>query len=685
METINLDSRTQAIIDEDIKRKRARSGQHQEMTFGQYLDRVKSDPLIAQNSPSRLLEIIMPAGLEEIPEHERWLGATRRYKLFSQKLFGIDRPIEEVVRYFTAGAEKLSTGKQLLLLVGPPASGKSSFVSMLKRALENYSLRPVFMIRGCPMFEEPLHLLPRYQREDFKKETGIKIEGDLCPHCKFRLDTEYKAEDGVVRWWDFPVETFTFSVQGTRGIGSFEPSDEKSSDVTELVGRENIAVSSTKGPTHPLAFSLSGELEKSNRGLFEGRELIKADEKILWVFISAAEEKEIKVQGSTLPHISIDLVLIGHTNLVELNKFSSRQENEALHDRIFVVPFPYPIRVKDEVAVYWKLIQEESSFGNLRKCHIAPGVLKMAAIFAVLTRLTRSDMIEPLTKLKVYNGEKALIDIPDKDKRPVDIRAIIEEGQAPQEINKREGMFGLSSRDTLAALNTALVEQPEGGCLTPLKAVRALRGVFKHRMGLSPNEVERYLNLLSASEGGSVMVEFKQFVVETVQKAFLRSHQDLARKRFNNYIEALKIYRASKRKYVGGQEFELPRHEFTNKPIDPKQLATKILEPVEKHIPPNGVHGSEAEQFRGEVLEFMAGRKDFTYEDYSPLARAVDKAILEESRSQLLTVITPDKLKGSEEDKRAKDLFDALTEGPEAFCPICAREMIEKAAEFLNE
>src|SRR3989344_4036165 len=672
------------IIERDAERKRTRKSAEKVLTFRDYLNLLKEDPRIAQNSPGRLLEIILSYGTTEVPEKERWSiddgePVSVRYGLFTKKLFGVDKPIFQVVKYFKAGANRLSTGKQILLLVGPTASGKSTFVNILKRALENYEARQVFAIDGCPMLEEPLHLLPRHLRAEFETELGIRIEGDLCPVCRYKLKEEFTQEDGVVRWYDVPVKTFRFSIQGTRGIGSFEPSDEKSQDITELVGRENIAISSTKGPDHPLAYSLTGELEKANRGICEGRELIKADEKLLWVFISVAEEKEIKVQGSSFPHLHVDTIVIGHTNLTEYKKFSTKQENEALHDRMFVVQFPYPLEIKKEVAIYQKLIQQESDFNRISKSHIAPGAFELAALFAILTRLSPSEMgIDVLTKAKIYNGDRALTEIRDKDKKPIDTRELREEGQSSDDIMKREGMFGLSSRDILSAINTALVKQ-NNGCLTPLTVIRALRDLFEHRMGYSPEEVKRFKELLSAGEGGSVITEFREFVIRSVSKAYLKAYQDLARELFKRYVNEVKFYREQKRKHVRGH-FDVAREDITGRPKEPE---IKFMRSIEEHIP---IAESEADVFRGEVLEFVASNPGFSFETYTTLARAVEEKLLADSRATLTLVLASDKPKDSEAKKRADDLFSELTQKDGlGFCPICAKEVVEKAAEFLSE
>ncbi|OGZ11208.1 MAG: hypothetical protein A3D67_00410 [Candidatus Lloydbacteria bacterium RIFCSPHIGHO2_02_FULL_51_22] len=672
----------QDLMERDLARKRKKAGEQREMTFQNFLEVVMADPLIAQNSPARILEMVEAAGTEDIKEHERWLGVDKRYSLFSSKLFGVEKAIAEIMNYLRAGANRLSTGKQILLLVGPTASGKSTFAGILKRALENYALRPVYAIKGCPMHEDPLHLLPRNMREDFTKETGITIEGDLCPHCRLHLEEESKKDGkgGIVNCWEMPVELFRFSIQGTRGIGSFEPSDEKSSDVSELVGRENIAISSTKGADHPLAWSLSGELEKANRGICEARELIKAEEKLLWIFISVAEEKELKVQGSGFPHISVDTVVIGHTNLTEYRKFAARQENEALHDRIYVVPFPYPLRIKEEVAIYKKLITTESNFVNLKKCHIAPGALEIAAIFAVLTRLVKSKMdVDTLTKLKLYNGDKALTEIRDKEKRPIDLRELLEEGQRDDDIAKREGMFGVSSRDVLAALNMALVEEVRSGksCLTPLKTIRALRDVFHHRMGYTPEEVQRFMELLSSSEGGSVMTEYKDLVKKTVSRAFLKAYSDLARELFRQYIAEIAFHRSITRKYTSGQTFELRRDEVTGKPKPPD---IKLMRAIEAQM---NISDAEADTFRGEVLEFKAGSPGFSFDSYDTLARACENKLLHDARATLLLVLDPNKPKEKESEKRIGDLFTAMEE--KGHCSVCAKEFVEKAHEFLSE
>ncbi|OGD30631.1 hypothetical protein A2833_03440 [Candidatus Azambacteria bacterium RIFCSPHIGHO2_01_FULL_44_55] len=684
------------IIQEDADRKRDRQKLHREITFREYIkDYVAADACIVQNSPSRILEINQDAGITEVPENERWFGADKRYELY-RELYGIDHVIIQVISHFKVGASKGSTGKQVLVLVGPPGSGKSTIVKINMQALEDYRKKPIFMIKNCPKFEEPLHLIPRYMRPEVALRSedcpeypdcrhkhlhlGVKIEGDLCQVCRHLLEDNFKDSDGVIRWWDVPVETFTFSIQGRRGIGSFEPSGEKVADVNALTGRENIGITSTSGYNHPLAFELCGEIPAGERGITEGREILACDPEVLRVFFSVAEEKELKVQGSSFPHLSVDTMVIGHTNLTVFKEFSHNKKYEGLHDRFFIVPVPYPLRIKDEVQLYRKLIERESNFVKLKRCHIAPGTLELAAAFAVMTRLTASSTgIDLLTKAKVYNGDKILSELEDKEKKPIDRTHLLEEGQSLADISKREGMFGVSSRTILAALNTALSQEADtNGCLTPLAAIKALREVFDHRMGFSSEEIDRFKMFLSAGDMKNVMSEYEEFVVKTITKAYLRGFRDLAEALFWRYLKEVGLYLGQKARLIKGQVLTIERDPITNKP---READKKFMRSIEEEIPWTE---QEAEVARGELFIYKAIHPNFDYNYYSPLALACEKRLMKDSGPNLNIVISDDMPKNEEAKARRRDLFEALIEM--GFCERkCIKEVIERAREFIHK
>ena len=95
--------------------------------------------------------------------------------------------------------------------------------------------------------------------------------------------------------------------------------------------------------------------------------------------------------------------MISHTNETEFNEFLGNKKSEALHDRMIMVRIPYNLQVSQEERIYEKLLYQIS----LHDVHIAPHTLRVAATFAVLSRLEEPKTVGlSLTKkLKLYDGE----------------------------------------------------------------------------------------------------------------------------------------------------------------------------------------------------------------------------------------------------------------------------------------
>lgn len=184
-----------------------------EGTFAEYLEIVKEQPWVAQSAHSRVYNMIKDSGIE--------VNGVKRYNFFSGQLFGLEESLERLIEeYFHPAAKRLDVRKRILLLMGPVSGGKSTLVSLLKRGLETYSLKSqgaIYAIKGCPMHEDPLHLIPQYLREDFYEEYGIRIEGNLSPLNLMRLEKEYgnRIEDVIVA---FLASIFTAGYNDKPGV-----------------------------------------------------------------------------------------------------------------------------------------------------------------------------------------------------------------------------------------------------------------------------------------------------------------------------------------------------------------------------------------------------------------------------------------------------------------------------------
>jgi serine protein kinase len=477
----------------------------------EYMEEVVKHPEIAMLAPARIYNMIIKKGTEPVPENRKTKGYEDmvKYNFFDGQIFGSYEPIHDLMKFLKAAAKRTETGKRILMLMGPVSGGKSTIAALIKRGLEMDDT-PMFAIQGCPIHEDPLHAVPYQFRDEWNKKLGVKIEGELCPVCQLKLDNDFTDEAGVARWHEFPVEMIKISEQRRNCIGTFTPSDPKSQDITELIGRVNMAKLHMYGESDPRAYQFDGELQVANRGVIEYIEILKADIKFHHVLITLAQEQVIKAPG--FPQMYLDELILSHTNQTEFDKFKSDSANEALHDRMYYVKVPWNDTIKDEIKIYQKLIAN-SEFSDV---HISPGALEVAAQFAILTRLYPSKKVNAIQKMKLYNGEYLEEFTKGKDK---DIKLIREEGR-----ENGECMSGISPRFITNAINIALgqkenVETGEDnnykGCITALDMVRALRDNFDHHMGGQEKEKEKYMQLLINKED-SVVSEYKEFAKKEV-------------------------------------------------------------------------------------------------------------------------------------------------------------------------
>ncbi len=414
-------------------------------TFKDYFEIVAEEPRAARLSHARVFDMINSAGCETLPNGDR------RYNFFSDQLFGIEKPLEQLVDYFASAASRLEVRKRILLLMGPVGGGKSSIVTILKRGLEEATRHEegaVYAIAGCPMHEEPLHLIPEALRPEIEREYGIYVEGDLCPACRVMLEESYEG-----RIENVPVQRVVFSEKNRVGIGTFAPSDPKSQDISELTGSIDLSTIGSYGSeSDPRAYRFDGELNIANRGVMEFVEMLKADEKFLYNLLTLSQEQSIKTGRFAM--IYADEVIMSHTNENEYQHFINNKRSEALHDRIILIKVPYNLRVTDEIRIYEKLLKQSSLTG----VHIAPETLRVASMFAVLSRLEQSKSagMSPMKKLKLYDGEE----VEDFSQR--DVKELQEEAL-------REGMDGISPRYVINALSRALARDGIR-CLNPIDA-----------------------------------------------------------------------------------------------------------------------------------------------------------------------------------------------------------------------
>ncbi len=477
-----------------------------EGTFADYLDMV-SDGLVKPRLSHHLVyDAILARGVAQSDE-----SGSARYTLFDDKVYGQDDTIDSIVEYFASSSRRLEIRKRILLLLGPPASGKSTLVALIKEALEEFTRTDegaVYAIKGCPMQEDPLHLAPHSLRPKLQAEHGIYVEGDLCPRCRYMVRTEYRGRIGEV-----PVTRVVFSEQEAIGIGYYVATS-AASDASLLVGSVDTAqLEGDRLEVAGKAFRLDGELNVANRGLMEFVEIFKADPHMLTTLLGLAQEQLIKMErfGS----VYADEVVVGHTNEGDFKAFMEDPYSEALRDRIMRIYVPYNLRVRDEVKIYRKLLASS----GLDRVHVPPLTLPAISAFAVMSRLdppTRQG-VSLIDKLRAYDGQE----VPNFSRQDV-----INEKRALPE----EGLNGISPRSVMNRLSARAI-MPGITCISPLNALDSIWQGRNENVSMSDEDSARYIEFVREA-----VDDYSQRAIQDVKRAFDERFEETASNVLDDYL-----------------------------------------------------------------------------------------------------------------------------------------------------
>ena len=629
-------------------------GKHQERekpekfsgNLGEYLKKLEEDAGIAQLAHKRLYEAIAEKGITRMsPADARcsklFGGAElKTYDHFQGKFFGMERSLAKIMRFLRSASLKGEESRQVLLLLGPVGAGKSALMEHIKLVLEE--CEPMYHIEGCPIHEEPLHLVPRSLRDQFQKIYGLRIEGDLCPVCRYKLKEDFGNDYTLM-----PIAQSSFSVRGRRGVGVVPPMDANSQDVTILIGSEDISKLDLYPEDDPRVLSLNGAFNVGNRGIVEFVEVFKNEIEFLHTMITATQEKSIPSPGKG-PMIYFDGVILAHCNEAEWNKFKSDNTNEAILDRIVRVDIPYCLEFSEEQKIYEKMLGLSDFDG-----HIAPHTLAVAAMFAVLSRLHPSNKVDALTKMKLYDGSEV---IEKGQVKKIDINDLRDEARG-------EGMTGISTRFIMKAIDSALSDSDKN-MVTPVSIREALIRQVKDQIVVEDDR-GRYLDFL----GKTLHDEYLNILEKEITKAFVSAYDEQAESLFNNYLDHAEAY----------VNMATVKDGITNEEIAPDE---SFLSSIEEQI---GIIGTAKENFRVDITAFMFSKlrrgQKVDWKSYAPLREAIESK-LTSSVKQISRIVTKSKSRDKKQQGKYNEMVKTLIDDY-GYNEASAEEVIKFAANNL--
>ena len=585
---------------------------------------------------AEFLETILPGNARNInrSSHQymwdmiQWQGSEAaseersRYNLFADELFGIDDSLQRLADYFKAASAGSEVGRRLLLLLGPPSGGKSSIVILLKRGIEEYSLTEegaIYAIEGCPVHESPLHLVPHTLRAQFRETYGVEIVGELCPLCRERLEARRAGEpasegDGSSHGEDqlagdfmqMRVERIFISEAGRVGIGTYAPHDPTTADIADLVGSVDLSKVARYGDEgDPRAWSWSGSMYASSRGLLEMIEILKVKREFLYLLLTLTQERNVKV--SRFPLIYLDETIIAHTNLAEFRKFLQEQENEALLDRMVIIQVPYTLNYKEEARIYRKLITSADAF---KQAHLDPHVMHCAAVFSILTRMQEiPDKESELSKRVRVHAEEDVEGVNSADAERIGARL------------PEEGLSGVSPRFVINALSNAII-QNDLKSLTTMGMLLAVKDAIESDARIDPKKKRKWVDFLVVARKDF----YNRWVKEDVHKALFVSFEQEAQDLLNKYLDEVEA----------ALDNRMVKDPITSEERKPDE---RFLRSVEEKIE---ISDSGKQSFRQEVVRkamsaYKRGEK-FALGSHARLQEAVKQYLFEQRRDVLRLV-----------------------------------------------
>ncbi|MGG1664636.1 protein prkA, partial [Brevibacillus sp. NRS-1366] len=342
-------------------------------------------------------------------------------------------------------------------------------------------------------------------------------------------------------------------------------------------------------------------------------------------------------------------LIIAHTNEVEYRHFIANKKNEALHSRIIVMRIPYNLKLSEEGRIYQKLIQQS----DLTSVHIAPHALWTASVFSILSRLedSKKQGMDLVKKMYLYDGKDV------EGYRDKDVQELKKEAQ-------REGMFGVDPRFVMNRISSALLKDDKT-CINALDVLRAIKDGLDQHPSITPDEKERWLNLI-----GLARQEYDQVAKKEVQKAFVYSYEESAKTLLENYLDNVEAYSQGQRM----------RDPLIGEQMEPDE---KLMRSIEEQI---GISENAKRTFREEILIrisiYARKGKRFEYDSHERLKEAIEKKLFADLKD-VVKITTSTKTPDQNQLKRMNEVMARLIE-QHGYCSVCANELMRYVGSLLN-
>ncbi len=521
------------------------------LSFGEYLDLFAQDPVRQARDASRYLrDVFDHYGTTKV---EQPFGTFTRYRLFDLPweqtdasrlprgaLVGQELVQGEIYRALSNFARE-GRPSRLLLLHGPNGSAKSTLVSCLMRAMENYSAQPegalyrfhwvfpsqktmrgslgfgareegeraaptstyahlsddqidakiVLEVRDHPLFLVPIEerrklLLRTFKSKAMEPEPPGEwiLRGQLSHKAQQVFEALLASYRGSYREVLKHVQVERYFISQRYRVGAVTLGPQMSIDAGERQLTADRSLSALPPSLQALTlYEVKGELIDAAGGVLEFSDLLKRPLDTFKYLQLTIETGEVSL---TQQNVLLNCVMLASANEVHLDAFREHPEFASFRGRIELIRTPYLLSCASEKAIY------DAHVAPQVRRHVAPHATEVAAMFAVLTRMRKPSpdrfgralgaAVTSLTALEkmdlyAYGRVPERLEADAQKLLHANIAALYEESDS---YPIYEGRVGASPREMRVVLLDA-AQSTKFQCLSPLAVLDEIEQLCQRR------------------------------------------------------------------------------------------------------------------------------------------------------------------------------------------------------------
>ena len=490
------------------------------------------------------------------------------FKIFrkgQKHIIGMYDEINSFVSYVKDAAEGGSSQEMAFVFVGEPGNGKTFFVDYLCSLYRNYlnqdvNRRYTFNFKGLDRigtygkitttqsqtFEDPMILaMNLFDTPDESKSylsecigfTEKQIEKlyknyrPLGACSDFMLNDIKNLTNGNIEEMMELFEIAPVPLSESLGTvtGKYSAKDKITSSAIDLLGEESIQrLLYITDPNNPYRFDLRrGALARvAGGGIHFSDEIFKNKKDLVQVYLGVIQNRNIEIDGFRWP---IDTLIIATSNNSEFNRFLAEKEEAPIVDRcrICYVSHNTDYRLQDQLTSY-AMGSEAKTTLTKERLHQDPNLNYATSVGVVLSRLPKSDKLNPIEAMKLAAGEVA------GEKSIKALTEVIDTLNYEPDITKRFGQKGLGQRDLSRAIQLLMEtsETNEGQCMFAEDVFKAFQQVILDYV-TEANDRAKYIGDLKIARG-----LYRERVMTEMFNAYM-DEPNAIRKDVMNYVNMI--------------------------------------------------------------------------------------------------------------------------------------------------